>query len=171
MLGCVSLIAATAVCAQQEQQEQQNEPQQGVARRSKVSRADFAAYVAMGRPLVITDATKTLPLDGMTCEKFASTFSGANMRQEYTNSRRILYDEQEGYFDNNTQSIHDLDWINARISSGAPSNTGGPPFAPFYFGVKEGDMVRVLHSFPCRKRVVAQKLLELFVGAGDVQTR
>jgi hypothetical protein len=63
------------------------------------------------------------------------------MRQEYAGEhvRQLDYDKQEGYFDVNVQPIGDRTWTSTFEPSGAPANADAPPFAPFYFGIKEGD--------------------------------
>jgi hypothetical protein len=77
----------------------------------------------------------------MSCDQIAATFRNAHIRQEYGVKTRsnIGYDEENGYFDLNDQPIADHKWTTTTKPSGAPPNADAPPFAPFYFGIKEGD--------------------------------
>jgi len=101
---------------------------------SAEGRAKFDAAARAGKVLILGNATVGSALDGWSCEKLADELPGARMRREY--------DWGENPDDDNLQRMGNKDWILEKTrgedaSERSRQDSKTPPFAPFYWGVRE----------------------------------
>eukprot|EP00927_Polykrikos_kofoidii_P049374 TRINITY_DN43439_c0_g1_i1.p1 TRINITY_DN43439_c0_g1~~TRINITY_DN43439_c0_g1_i1.p1 ORF type:complete len:493 (+),score=79.97 TRINITY_DN43439_c0_g1_i1:50-1480(+) len=99
-----------------------------------LTREDFDRAVRAGLVLIIENATSGLPLERFGCNRFAEEFPKARMRREY--------DWGANPEDENLQVMGDANWINKKekgmdADERLRLDQKAPPFAPFYWGVRE----------------------------------
>ena len=103
-------------------------------RLTKPSREEFDWAARLGRALLIENASDGTAFAGWTCEQIAKEFPEARMRREY--------DWGKNPDDRNLQALGAAEWI-TKVESGEDSadrlkqDPDAPPFAPFYWGVRE----------------------------------
>ena len=98
------------------------------------ARAIFDEAARAGKVLIIEGAAKGTALEGWSCKKLAEELPGAKMRKEY--------DWDENPEDENRQRMGDTDWIDTReegedAEERKSQDPKSPPFAPYYWGVRE----------------------------------
>eukprot|EP00656_Telonema_subtile_P038562 TRINITY_DN4362_c0_g1_i3.p1 TRINITY_DN4362_c0_g1~~TRINITY_DN4362_c0_g1_i3.p1 ORF type:complete len:432 (-),score=66.70 TRINITY_DN4362_c0_g1_i3:23-1318(-) len=96
----------------------------------------FDAAVRQGKVLILENVTAGASMEGWTCEKFADELPGAKMRREY--------DWEANPQDANQQMMGDRRWISVKQSGEEgdqrlSEDPDSPPFAPFYWGVRDHD--------------------------------
>jgi len=111
-------------------------------------RAFFDAAVRAGKVLIIENATAGAAMEGWTCEKLATELPGAKMRREY--------DWESNPEDQNLQRMGDQRWMQAKQTGNdgkerLSQDPDSPPFAPYYWGVREHDSTNVGDSKTIRK--------------------
>lgn len=98
------------------------------------SREEFEEAARSGEVLIIENASAGTAMDGWSCAKLAEEFPDAKMRREY--------DWVANPQDKNLQRLGDQSWI-THAADGEEADmrlqhdNEAPPFAPFYWGVRE----------------------------------
>ena len=97
-------------------------------------RAAFDEAARAGKVIIIENATHGTALGGWSCQKLADELPGARMRREY--------DWDSNPEDENIQNMGDADWAEATEEGEdahirKQQDPKSPPFAPFYWGVRE----------------------------------
>lgn len=99
-----------------------------------LSPADFKELALSGRVLIIENASAGTALAGWSCQRLAQEFPEAKMRREY--------DWLKNPEDRNLQKLGNAKWTGvaeAGVDAGErlSQDPEAPPFAPFYWGVRE----------------------------------
>lgn len=99
-----------------------------------MSQAEFHKLALSGRVLIIENASSDGAMAGWTCDRFAQEFPEAKMRREY--------DWVTNPEDRNLQKLGDAKWTEALVAGEDSADrlkqdSAAPPFAPFYWGVRE----------------------------------
>mmetsp|Transcript_12412 Transcript_12412/g.31218 ORF Transcript_12412/g.31218 Transcript_12412/m.31218 type:complete len:433 (+) Transcript_12412:54-1352(+) len=97
-------------------------------------RSAFEEAARLGKVLIIENASSGTALAGWTCEQLAKEFPDGRMRREY--------DWVANPDDRNLQTMGSQKWIEAQVAGEEAKNrvkldSKAPPFAPFYWGVRE----------------------------------
>jgi len=99
-----------------------------------LSRVDFEEAARSGQVLLIENASEGTAMAGWSCERLAQEFPEARMRREY--------DWVKNPEDRNMQTLGNAAWISKTEAGEDQSerlqqDPQAPPFAPFYWGVRE----------------------------------
>mmetsp|Transcript_30447 Transcript_30447/g.78674 ORF Transcript_30447/g.78674 Transcript_30447/m.78674 type:complete len:451 (-) Transcript_30447:111-1463(-) len=109
-------------------------PGSPVPRFSNYSTEEFRRAALLGKVFVVSDAMRSAEFAGWSCEKMATEFPEAKMRREY--------DWEKNGKDHNLQKLGDQKWITTteqgeEAADRLKQDQSTPPFAPFYWGVRE----------------------------------
>ena len=101
-----------------------------IPRVKELTRAAFDKFVAEGRPVVVQDATRGLPMEGWTCDYISQRFKRGRLRREY--------DWEANPRDINNVAMGDNSWTtDNRVGLGSKGEDKSPKTAPFYWGIRD----------------------------------